>query len=157
VKSFPPTPTVCFVWRISNDIYRVVYKNDFMGHDWQDRERAQARIELAAAVVAHLPHQPPTLSSRSVSLSLCLSLLSLSCSRLRRRTQTAATPSSAAISASSAVAMPFSASRKGKIHRVGPDFGSTLTVSSRDYQSKCWVNWKIMGQPCEFQVAVGPS
>ena len=29
---------------------------------------------------------------------------------------------------------------QGKTHRVGPDFGSTLTVSSRDYQSKCWVN-----------------
>ena len=39
-----------------------------------------------------------------------------------------------------------------KIHRVGPDFGSTLTVSNRDFQSNCWVNWKLMGQPCEFQV-----
>ena len=43
---------------------------------------------------------------------------------------------------------------KGKIHRVDPDFGSTLTVSNRDSQSNCWVNWKIMGQPCEFQVCV---
>jgi hypothetical protein len=41
---------------------------------------------------------------------------------------------------------------QGEIHRVDPDFGSTLTASSRDYQSNCWVNWKIMGQPCEFQV-----
>jgi hypothetical protein len=41
---------------------------------------------------------------------------------------------------------------EGKIHRVDPDFGSTLTASNRDYQSNCWVNWKIMGQPCEFQV-----
>jgi hypothetical protein len=41
---------------------------------------------------------------------------------------------------------------EGKIYRVDPDFGSTLTVSSRDYQSKCWVNWKILGQPCGFQV-----
>jgi hypothetical protein len=41
---------------------------------------------------------------------------------------------------------------EGKIHRVDPDFRSTLTVSNRDYQSNCWVNWKIMGQPCEFQV-----
>jgi hypothetical protein len=41
---------------------------------------------------------------------------------------------------------------EGKIHRVDPDFGSTLTVSNRDYQSNWWVNWKIMGQPCEFQV-----
>jgi hypothetical protein len=40
----------------------------------------------------------------------------------------------------------------GKINRVDPDFGSTLTVSSRDSQSNCWVNRKIMGQPCEFQV-----
>jgi hypothetical protein len=44
------------------------------------------------------------------------------------------------------------ATGKGKIHRVDPDFGSTLTVSNRDYQSNCWVNWKVMGQPCEFQV-----
>jgi hypothetical protein len=36
--------------------------------------------------------------------------------------------------------------------RVDPDFGSTLTASNRDSQSKCWVNWKIVGQPCEFQV-----
>jgi hypothetical protein len=40
---------------------------------------------------------------------------------------------------------------EGKIHRVDPDSGSTLTVSNRDSQSDCWVNWKIMGQPCEFQ------
>jgi hypothetical protein len=40
--------------------------------------------------------------------------------------------------------------REGKIHRVDPDFGSTLTVSNRDYQSNCWVDWKIMGQPCEL-------
>jgi hypothetical protein len=44
---------------------------------------------------------------------------------------------------------------EGKIYRVDPDFGSTLTVSNRDYQSNCWVKWKIMGQPCEFQVPVG--
>ena len=42
---------------------------------------------------------------------------------------------------------------EGNIHRADPDFGSTLTVSSRDYQSNCWANWKIMGQPCEFQVS----
>ena len=45
---------------------------------------------------------------------------------------------------------------QGKVHRVDPlvdpDFGSTLTVSNRDSHSNCWVNWKIMGQPCEFQV-----
>jgi hypothetical protein len=46
----------------------------------------------------------------------------------------------------------FLALAKGKIHRVDPDFGSTLTVSNRDSQSNCWVNWKIMGRPCEFQV-----
>ena len=40
----------------------------------------------------------------------------------------------------------------GKIHRVGPYFGSTLTVANRDSQSNCWVNWKTMGLPCEFQV-----
>ena len=33
---------------------------------------------------------------------------------------------------------------KGKIHRVDPDFGSTLTVCNRDSQSNCWVNWKII-------------
>jgi hypothetical protein len=36
------------------------------------------------------------------------------------------------------------------IHRFGPYFGSTLTISDRDSQSHCWVNLKIMGQPCEF-------
>jgi hypothetical protein len=45
---------------------------------------------------------------------------------------------------------------QGKVHRVDPlvdpDFGSTLTVSNRDSHSNCWVNWKTMGQPCEFQV-----
>jgi hypothetical protein len=41
---------------------------------------------------------------------------------------------------------------QGKFHRVDPDFGSTLTASNRTSQSNCWVNWKIMGQPCEFQV-----
>ena len=41
---------------------------------------------------------------------------------------------------------------EGKIHRVDPDFGSTLAASNRDSQSNCWVNWKIMGQPCKFQV-----
>ena len=44
---------------------------------------------------------------------------------------------------------------EGKIHRVDSDFGSSLTVSNRDHQSNCWVNWKIMGQPCEFQVLLG--
>ena len=39
---------------------------------------------------------------------------------------------------------------KGKIHRVDPEFGSTLTVSNRDFQSNCWVNLRILGQPCEF-------
>jgi hypothetical protein len=43
---------------------------------------------------------------------------------------------------------------EGKIHRVDPHFGSTLTASSMDSQSNCWVNWKIMGQPCEFQVRI---
>ena len=38
-----------------------------------------------------------------------------------------------------------------------PDFGSSLTVSSRDSQSNCWVNWKILGQPCEIQVDVALS
>jgi hypothetical protein len=45
---------------------------------------------------------------------------------------------------------------EGKIHRVDPDFGSTLTVSNRDSQSNCWVNWKIMGRPCGFQVSQQP-
>jgi hypothetical protein len=43
----------------------------------------------------------------------------------------------------------------GKTHRATPDFGPSLTVSSRDSQSNCWVNWKVMGQPCEFQVVAG--
>jgi hypothetical protein len=33
-----------------------------------------------------------------------------------------------------------SGAAEGGTYRVGPDFGSTLTASSRDYQSKCWVN-----------------
>ena len=37
-----------------------------------------------------------------------------------------------------------------EIHRVDPEFGSTLTVSNRDSQSNCWVNLRILGQPCEF-------
>jgi hypothetical protein len=41
---------------------------------------------------------------------------------------------------------------EGKIHRVDPDFGSTLTASNGNSQSNCWVNLKIVGQPCEFQV-----
>jgi hypothetical protein len=45
-----------------------------------------------------------------------------------------------------------SSAAEGKIHRVDPDFGSTFSVSNRGSQSNCWVNWKIMGQPCEFQV-----
>ena len=42
---------------------------------------------------------------------------------------------------------------ESKIYRVDPDFGSTLTASNGDSQSNCWINWKIMGQPCEFQVS----
>jgi hypothetical protein len=41
---------------------------------------------------------------------------------------------------------------EGEIHRVDPDVGSTLTVSNRDSQSNFCVNWKIMRQPCGFQV-----
>jgi hypothetical protein len=41
---------------------------------------------------------------------------------------------------------------RGKMHRVDPEFWVDLTFSNRDSQSNCWVNWKIMGQPCEFQV-----
>jgi hypothetical protein len=41
----------------------------------------------------------------------------------------------------------FNWTAKGKIHRVDPDSGPTLTVSNRDSQSTCWVNWRIMGQP----------
>ena len=44
---------------------------------------------------------------------------------------------------------------KGKTRRVDPDFGSSLTASSVNSQSHCWVNWKSMGQPCEFQVPAG--
>jgi hypothetical protein len=46
----------------------------------------------------------------------------------------------------------FGEEDEGKIHRVDPDFGSTLTVSNTDSQVNCWVNWKIIGQPCELQV-----
>ena len=40
---------------------------------------------------------------------------------------------------------------KGKVHRVDPDFASTLTVSSRDSQSNCWVNWKLWVNPVNFR------
>ena len=46
------------------------------------------------------------------------------------------------------------AGMQGKLHRVGPIFGSTLTVSNRDSQSNGWVSWKIMGRPCGFQALV---
>jgi hypothetical protein len=46
------------------------------------------------------------------------------------------------------------AGMQGTLHRVGPDFGSTLTVSNRDSQSNGWVSWKIMGRPCGFQASV---
>jgi hypothetical protein len=39
---------------------------------------------------------------------------------------------------------------KPEIHRIDPEFGSTLTISNRDSQSNCWVNLRILGQPCEF-------
>ena len=38
-----------------------------------------------------------------------------------------------------------------KIHRVGPESGSTLS-SYRDFRSNCWVNLRILGQPCELYV-----
>ena len=46
----------------------------------------------------------------------------------------------------------WSLALQGKIHRVDPDFGSTLTFANRDSQPNCWVNWNIMGQACGFQV-----
>jgi hypothetical protein len=49
------------------------------------------------------------------------------------------------------------AQAEGKIHRVDPDFGPTLTVCNRDSQSNCWVNWKIMSHPCELQVLGQPG
>jgi hypothetical protein len=35
---------------------------------------------------------------------------------------------------------PHPSKPEGKIHRVDPDFGSTLTASNRDSQSNCWFN-----------------
>jgi hypothetical protein len=40
---------------------------------------------------------------------------------------------------------------KGKIHRVGPNVGQ-LQASNRDFQSNCWADLRIWGQPCDFQV-----
>jgi hypothetical protein len=37
-----------------------------------------------------------------------------------------------------------------EIHRVDPEFGSTLTVSNRDSQSNCWVNLRIWVNPVNF-------
>jgi hypothetical protein len=44
-------------------------------------------------------------------------------------------------------------SAEGKIHRADPYLGPTLTSSNRNYQSNCWVNLKMMGQPCRFQAS----
>ena len=56
------------------------------------------------------------------------------------------------------VALRSSASARAdgepEIHRVDPEFGSTLTVSNRDSQSNCWVNLRILGQPCEFHLEI---
>ena len=48
---------------------------------------------------------------------------------------------SAQPAASSAATMPSDLRPQSKIHRVGPDFGSTLTASNRDSHSNCWVNF----------------
>ena len=37
-----------------------------------------------------------------------------------------------------------------EIHRVDPESGSTPEGSCRDFQSNCWANLRILGQPCEF-------
>jgi hypothetical protein len=63
----------------------------------------------------------------------------------------------ASLQRAAAVALVAQGCREGTRHRGGPDFGSSLTASDRDSQSNCWVNWKIMGQPCEFQVEGGSS
>jgi hypothetical protein len=34
-------------------------------------------------------------------------------------------------------------------------FGPSLTISNRDFHSNCWLDLKIMGQLCEFQVTAG--
>ena len=46
-----------------------------------------------------------------------------------------------------------------KFYRVDPESGSTLRLLYRDFQSNCWVNLRILGQPCEFYLisAVGKA
>jgi hypothetical protein len=44
---------------------------------------------------------------------------------------------------------------KPEIHRVDPEFGSTLTVSNRDSQSNCWVNLRILVNPVNFTLQMG--
>jgi hypothetical protein len=58
----------------------------------------------------------------------------------------------------STVTRPRPTSARGSkpdIHRVDPEFGSTLMLLYRDFQSKCWVNLRILGQPCEFYLLEG--
>ena len=38
----------------------------------------------------------------------------------------------------------------GLTHNLGQLYGSY-----RDFQSNCWVNLRILGQPCEFYLAAG--
>jgi hypothetical protein len=37
-----------------------------------------------------------------------------------------------------------------EIHRIDPEFGSTLRRIQRDFQTNCWVNLRTLGQPSEF-------
>jgi hypothetical protein len=43
---------------------------------------------------------------------------------------------------------------KPEIHRVDPEFGSTLKALIGIFQSNCWVNLRILGQPCGFYLSV---
>jgi hypothetical protein len=44
---------------------------------------------------------------------------------------------------------------KPEIHGVDPEFESTLRLLYMDFQSNCWVNLRIFGQPCEFYLTCG--
>ena len=48
---------------------------------------------------------------------------------------------------------PAGLNSKVKFTGVAQTLGQTLAAASRDTRSNCWVDWKIMGQPCGFQLS----
>jgi hypothetical protein len=124
------------------------------------RPRAPSHDAGALRCTARLPRRSTrprsasavTLDAGGRVIPLCHSF---SGRRGRRNSATsgvASPPRTRASAASTLASAPArQASRKPEIHRVDPEFGSTLrllyTFESRDFQSNCWVNLRILGQP----------